>query len=72
MLDRYRAVIDRMAIGYKVEKKGRLTRTELPAEGINAATGLITTIRDFARFDAALDETVLLREETLQSAWSST
>ena len=49
-----------------------MTRTELPAEGINAATGLITTIRDFARFDAALDETVLLREETLQTAWSST
>ena len=71
VLDRYQSVIERMAVPYKLEKKGRWTRTELPAEGINAATGLITTIRDFARFDAALDETVLLREETLQAAWTS-
>ena len=40
--------------------------------GINAAGGLVTTVRDFARYDAALDEAVLLSEETLGVAWSST
>ncbi len=32
----------------------------------------MTTVRDFARFDAALDETVLLKEDTLAVAWSAT
>ena len=42
-----------------------------PVEGINAAGGLVTTVRDFARYDAALDEAVLLSEETLGVAWSN-
>ncbi len=40
-------------------------------EGINAAGGLVTTVRDFARYDAALDEAVLLSEDTLGVAWSN-
>ena len=71
VLDRYQRVLERMAIPYKVDKRGRLTRTELSVEGINAASGLVTTVRDFARFDAALDEAVLLSEETLGVAWSN-
>lgn len=66
---RYRAVLDRLAVPYKVDKRGRLTRTELPVEGITAAAGLITTVRDLARFDAALDAATLLREETQALAW---
>jgi CubicO group peptidase (beta-lactamase class C family) len=70
VLERYRKVLERIAVPYKVDKKGRATRTDLAAEGINAATGLVTTVRDFARFDAALDEFILLEEETLAAAWS--
>jgi CubicO group peptidase (beta-lactamase class C family) len=72
ILERYRRALDRIAIPYKVDKRGRPTRTELSAEGINAATGLVTTVRDFARFDAALDEAVLLNDDTLGVAWSNT
>jgi CubicO group peptidase (beta-lactamase class C family) len=71
VLERYRRVLDRLAIPYKVDKKNRATRSDIPAEGINAATGLVTTVRDFARFDAALDEALLLREETRQTAWTN-
>jgi CubicO group peptidase (beta-lactamase class C family) len=70
--ERYRGALDRLATGYKVDKRGRLTKTELPPEGINAATGLVSTVRDLARFDAALDSSLLLREETQQAAWSIT
>jgi len=70
--ERYRGALDRLATGYKVDKRGRLTKTELPPEGINAATGLVSTVRDLARFDAALDSSLLLREETQQAAWSVT
>jgi CubicO group peptidase (beta-lactamase class C family) len=70
ILERYQHVLERLAIPYKVDSKKRATRTDLAPEGINAATGLVTTVRDFARFDAAIDEAVLLKEETLSVAWS--
>jgi CubicO group peptidase (beta-lactamase class C family) len=37
---------------------------------LNAAEGLVSTARDLARFDSALDDAVLLRPETLRIAWS--
>lgn len=70
VLERYQKVLERIAIPYKVDKRGRVTRTELTPEGINAATGLVTTVRDFARFDAALDEAILLSDDTRSAAWS--
>ena len=69
-LERYAKVLERLAIPYKVDKKGRATRTELPVEGINAAVGLVSTARDLARFDAALDSTLLL-DETRAMAWTN-
>jgi CubicO group peptidase (beta-lactamase class C family) len=69
-LDRYRSVLDRMALPYKSEGRGRFTRTELPPAGISAATGLVSTVRDLARFDAALDSNLLLLDETRALAWS--
>jgi CubicO group peptidase (beta-lactamase class C family) len=71
VLERYQRVLERLAIPYKVDKKARATRSDVTPEGINAATGLVTTVRDYARFDAALDQHVLLKEETLAVAWSN-
>ena len=72
VLERYQNVLetDRRPVPRSTNKK-RATRSELALEGINAATGLVTTVRDFARFDAAIDEAVLLRAETLEVAWSA-
>jgi CubicO group peptidase (beta-lactamase class C family) len=70
ILDRYKKILDRVAVGYKVDKRGRLTKTDVPIEGINAFSGLISTVRDLARFDAALDSALLLHEETLSMAWT--
>ena len=75
MLDRayfehYGRVLENLAVPYKVDKRGHATRTELPLEGINAATGLVSTARDLAQFDLALDRGLLLREESLAAAWS--
>ena len=71
-LDRYRHVLERLAIPYKVDGRGRAERTEIPATGINAAGGLVSTVRDLARLDAALDSGLLLQPETLAAAWSPT
>lgn len=71
VIERYRRVLDRLAVPYKVDKRGRLSRGELQPEGINAASGLVSTVRDLARFDAALDTGLLIREDTRNMAWSN-
>lgn len=78
-LDRYRRVVDRLAIPYKVDGRGRVTPTTVPASPLSAAGGLVSTVRDLARFEAAVDSALLdspadsgflLRPETLALAWS--
>jgi CubicO group peptidase (beta-lactamase class C family) len=71
-LGRYARILERLAVPYKVDKKGRAVRSELPADvGLTAASGVVSTVRDLARFDAALDSAILLREETLTLAWTN-
>lgn len=71
-VDRYKAVLDRLAVPYRVASRGKTERTDLPSAGINAAGGLVSTVRDLAKFDRALDEGEgsLLRVETLAAAWT--
>jgi CubicO group peptidase (beta-lactamase class C family) len=69
-VDRYRQVLERMAVPYKVDSRGRAERTELPPMPMSASGGLVSTVRDLARLDAALDSTVILRQETLDVAWN--
>ena len=68
-----RAVLDRLAVPYKVQGRSKTERTELPATGINAAGGLVSTVRDLARFDRALDaadDGGLLQTGTIVGAWT--
>lgn len=69
-LERYRRSLSKVAVPYRVDGRGRVERTELPAEGLTAASGIVSTVRDLARFDAALDTALLLREDTLAVAWN--
>jgi len=69
---RYKDVLERVAIPYRVDKKGRASRnTDLLPENLSASAGVVSTVRDLARFDAALDSGLLLREETLAAAWTN-
>ena len=69
-LERYAKSLERMAVSYRVDKRGRATRNEVTLDGINAATGIISTVRDLARFDGALHSDILLHKDTLAAAWS--
>lgn len=70
-LVRYAAVLKRLAKPYKIDNRGKAARSEYPLRGINASTGLISTVRDLARYDAALDDHILLRPDTLALAWTN-
>lgn len=68
-LDRYRRVLDRMALPYKVDTRLRAERTDLPPMTMSAEGGLVSTVRDLARLDAMLEPNRILHQETLDLAW---
>jgi CubicO group peptidase (beta-lactamase class C family) len=69
-LARYAVTLSRAAKGYKIDTRGRAIRTDVPATRANAATGLISTARDLAKFDAGLRYNILLRPDTQLNAWT--
>jgi CubicO group peptidase (beta-lactamase class C family) len=68
-LARYDAVLQRLAVPYRVDARLRAARAQLPTERTNAATGMVSTVRDLAKFDAALDDAVLLASHPLGHGW---
>lgn len=66
-LTRYAGVLRRVAVPYRVDSSRRPSRSTYPARSLNASTGIVSTARDLARFDAALGD--LVTAETLRSAW---
>lgn len=73
-LVRYRALLHETAKPYRVDGRGRATRTDVPPARASAAGGLVSTVYDLARFEATLDESwwrdgVLLDQTTLHRAW---
>ena len=70
VVERYTAVLNRLAIPYAVDQQKRATRSQYAATTLTPALGLISTVRDLAQFDLGLKKGVLLRAETLALAWT--
>lgn len=68
-VERYTRVLDRLAAPYAVDARGRASRSAYTVTTLTPSGGLISTVRDLARFDVALRSGVLLRPETLAAAW---
>jgi CubicO group peptidase (beta-lactamase class C family) len=66
----YRDVLTNLAVPYHLAD-GSLQPTEIPALTMSAANGLVSTVRDLAQFDAALDTDVLLLGDTREAAWTN-
>jgi CubicO group peptidase (beta-lactamase class C family) len=67
-LERYRHALERLAVPYAVGQNGRPTQSSYSQETLLPAGGLISTVRDFAQFDLALKQGLLLRADTLAAA----
>lgn len=70
-LARYEAVLSRVATPYTRDTRDRLTKLDRPLEGINAASGLVSTVLDLAKFDTALDDGVLLDAGLRTLSWTN-
>jgi CubicO group peptidase (beta-lactamase class C family) len=60
--------LNRMAFPYRVDGNRRPSRSEYQVPPITTNNGLISTVRDLAAFDAALESYVLVRKPTLDLA----
>jgi CubicO group peptidase (beta-lactamase class C family) len=69
-LERYTLISQRLARPYSVDSRLRSTPTEYTAIGLTPASGMISTIRDLARFDVALRRGVIVQPESLAAAWT--
>lgn len=67
--ERYLGVLGRLAIPYAVNPAG-LSGSHYSVTTLGAGTGLISTVRDFAKFDLALKQGLLIRGDTLGAAWT--
>jgi CubicO group peptidase (beta-lactamase class C family) len=69
--ERYLGALARLATPYFVDPQGHATPTRYTATTLTPSMGLISTVRDFARFDLALRNGDILRTSTLSEAWTS-
>jgi CubicO group peptidase (beta-lactamase class C family) len=67
------AIVHRVSVGHQItDEQPRVVRPWAFPRATTPVGGVVSTVRDLARFDAALDEGILLREDTLTLAWSNT
>jgi CubicO group peptidase (beta-lactamase class C family) len=70
-LNRYKENLMRLALSYRLYGDGEIIRTPYPPRGIGAAAGLLSTVLDMARYDAAIDRHTFLKKETQDKAWTA-
>jgi CubicO group peptidase (beta-lactamase class C family) len=61
----------RVATPYRLDR-GRVVKSTNPSMTLDASTGLVSTVRDLARFDTALDAGVPMSTFTLNQMWNAT
>ena len=72
-MKRYASVLQRRATPYLVDSNARARPSSYPDSSsvLTPSTGLVTTVRDLAKFDLALKHEILLESGTLEDAWSA-
>jgi len=69
-LERYRQALAKVAQPYTYYGEGEVVRTSYPPADFWASAGLLSTMRDLAKYDGAVDRHVLLGEAMQARAWT--
>jgi CubicO group peptidase (beta-lactamase class C family) len=71
-LDRYRKNLEKFAQPYLYYGKGEIVHDSYPPrDAIGAAAGLLSTVRDLAKYDIAIDRHIFVNQETQERAWAN-
>jgi CubicO group peptidase (beta-lactamase class C family) len=70
---RYQAVLNDVPVPYRLDGKGRNFRSEYSSFGLDAASGLVSTVEDLAKFEAQLArrDGHPVSQSTLDKMWSN-
>lgn len=70
-VDAYQRVLADLAVPYKIDARGRASRSEYPSYGLDAASGMVSTIDDLVKFETELDsdDGIPLSSSTLKQMW---
>lgn len=69
-LERYRQALAKVAQPYTYYGDGEVVRTSYPPADFWASAGLVSTVRDLAKYDAAVDRHAFLGEAMQARAWT--
>ena len=69
-LSRYASAIGRLATPYTTTGSG-VAHADFPPRDISASAGLLSSVVDLAKYDAAIDAHVFIAVETQQLAWTN-
>jgi CubicO group peptidase (beta-lactamase class C family) len=69
-LERFSDILQRLAKPYRVSGGNPSVNTGV-SKSLSATSGAISTVRDLARYDGALDGSVLLHRATMAAMWSN-
>jgi hypothetical protein len=69
-LDRYAAAIRRLAVPYQTTAAGA-TRADYPPRDISGSAGLLSSVVDLAKYDAAIDANVFISRDSQELAWTN-
>ena len=70
-LERYKASLERLAQPYAYYGAGEIIHDSYPPrDSFSAAAGILSTVRDLAKYDIAIDRHLFLKKETQQRAWT--
>jgi len=70
-LNRYVKNLSGLAQPYTLYGDSEMLHVPYPPKGVGAAAGLLSTVLDMAKFDAAIDRHLLLKEQTQEKAWTA-
>jgi len=69
-LARYAAAVRRLATPYQTRGKS-VIRADFPPRDINASAGLLSSVTDLARYDAAVDANLFISADSQALAWTN-
>jgi len=70
-MDRYKTTLLRLAQPYSYYGAGETVHATYPSRDyVGAAAGILSTVRDLAKYDIAIDRHVLVKKETQERAWT--
>jgi CubicO group peptidase (beta-lactamase class C family) len=70
-LDRYALNLQSLAQPYTLYGESEIVLVPYPPRDINTAAGLLSTVLDLAKYDAAIDRHVLIEKATQERSWTA-